>query len=251
MGMPCKERNGSDGMKLIKNQKVGASITDPLANLSVIGIFQIVENAVTELLGELAFDNITMKKKYNLVWVFAKNRVKILENMAWNEEFHTICFISSIKGATLNVDVAIKKGTEKLCVYSRIELCVLELLTERIKKISVLGIDDGTVVEKPEINMAFTKSYKGELSENGYVQVKYTNIDFSRHTNNIEYIRFMLDTYTVREMEMRPIKEMEVIYTGQSFENDVLAICKGSFGEKDIVMLKKEDKVVAKCEIIF
>lgn len=238
-------------MKLIKNQKVGASITDPLANLSVIGIFQIVEDAVTELLGGLAFDNITMKKKYNSVWVFAKNRVKILENMGWNEDFHTISFISSIKGATVNVDVAIKNKSEKLCVYSRIELCVLDLRTEKIKKISVLGIDDKMVVEKPEINMAFTKFHKGELPENGTVQVKYTNIDFSRHTNNIEYIRFMLDTYTVQELEMRPIREMEVIYTGQSFENDMLAIHKGSFGEKDILMLQKEDKVIVKSEIIF
>lgn len=44
---------------MVKNQKVGASMTDPQANLSVIGSFQIVEDAVTGLLGELGLDNIT------------------------------------------------------------------------------------------------------------------------------------------------------------------------------------------------
>ncbi len=57
-------------MKLIKKKKVGASITDSMANLSVIGMFQTVEDAVTELLGELKVDNMTVKKEYNTVWVF-------------------------------------------------------------------------------------------------------------------------------------------------------------------------------------
>lgn len=61
----------------------------------------------------------------------------------------------------------------------------------------------------------------------------------------------MLDTYTVRELEARPIRELEVSYTGQSFENDVLAIRRGSFGEKDVFILQKEDKVVVRSEIIF
>lgn len=238
-------------MKLIKKQKVSASITDSLANLSVIGIFQTVEDAVTELLGELNADNITMKEEYNAAWVFAKNRVKILENIAWNEEFHVICFISSTTRATVNVDTAIKNKSEKLCVYSRAELCALDLQSGRIRKIPVPGFDDGMITEKPETDIVFTRFHKGELPENGHVQVKYTNIDFSRHTNNIEYIRFMLDTYTVRELESRAIKEMEVSYTGQSFENDVLTIRRGSFEKKDVFMLQKEDKAVVRSEIIF
>ena len=45
-----------------KKAKVGASHTDSQANLSVIGIFQIEEDAIAELFGELHIDNITMKK---------------------------------------------------------------------------------------------------------------------------------------------------------------------------------------------
>ena len=226
-------------------------MADSQANLSVIGIFQIVEDSVTGLLGELGSDNIAMKKKYNAAWVFAKNRVKILENITWNEEFHAACFISSITRATVNVDTAIRDKSEKLCVYSRAELCALDLPPGKIIKIPAPGMDAGMVTEKPEADISFTRSHKGELPENGQVQVKYTNIDFSRHTNNIEYVRFMLDTYTVRELEARPVREMEISYTGQSFENDTLTIRRGSFGEKDVFLLQKEDKAVVRSEIIF
>lgn len=238
-------------MKLIKKQKVCASITDSLANLSVIGIFQTVEDAVTELLGELKADNITMKKADNAIWVIAKNRIKIMKNIAWNEDFYTVCFISSITRATVNVDIAIKNQSEELCVYSRVELCALDLQTERIKRISAVGIADRIMPEKPEIDMAFTRFDRGELPEYGQVQVKYTSIDFSRHTNNIEYVRFMLNTYSVRELETRPVKEMEILYTNQSFEGDVLTIHRGSLEGKDVFLLQKEDKVVARSEIVF
>ncbi len=105
--------------------------------------------------------------------------------------------------------------------------------------------------EKPETNIAFTRFDMGGLPEYGQVQVKYTNIDFSQHTNNIEYVRFMLDTYSVRELEARPVKEMEIVYTNQSFEDDVLAIHRGSFEGKDIFLLQKEDKVIVRSEMVF
>lgn len=238
-------------MKLIKKQKVSASITDSLADLSVIGIFQTVEDAVTELLGELKADNITMKKADNAIWVFAKNRIKILKNIAWNEDFYTVCFISSITRATVNVDIAIKNQSEELCAYSRVEMCVLDMQTGQIKRISAVGIADRIMPEKPETDITFTRFDREELPEYGQVQVKYTNIDFSRHTNNIEYIRFMLNTYSVRELETRPIKEMEILYTNQSFEDDVLTIRRGSLEGKDVFLLQKEDKVIVRSEIVF
>ena len=127
---------GSNDMKLIKNQIAGASATDSLANLSVSGIFQTVEDAVTELLGRLKADNVTMKNMDNAIWVFVKNRIRILKNIAWNEEFHTICFISSITRATVDIDIAIKNRLEELCVYSRVELCALDLQSGRMKRIT-------------------------------------------------------------------------------------------------------------------
>ena len=81
------------------------------------------------------------------------------------------------------------------------------------------------------------------------MQVKYASIDYAGHANNKEYIRFMLDTYSVAELKERPIKEMEVIYSGQSYEGDVLSVCRKS-GSSDIAAIKKNDEYIVKCEII-
>ncbi len=122
-------------MKLIKHQKVSSALTDPMANLSVIGIFQIVEEAVTELMGELNVDDITTKREYNAVWVFAKNKVKIYQNIAWNEEYTVICFISKIARMSICLDIGIKNKPDELCAYSRVELCALDLQSGGVRKV--------------------------------------------------------------------------------------------------------------------
>lgn len=41
---------------------------------------------------------------------------------------------------------------------------------------------------------------------------------------------------------------MEILYSNQSFEDDVLTIRRGSLEEKDVFLLQKEDKAVARSE---
>ena len=49
-------------MELTKTDRVNSYITDPLANLSVIGTFQIAVYAVSELRGSWKIDELTVKK---------------------------------------------------------------------------------------------------------------------------------------------------------------------------------------------
>lgn len=236
-------------MKLIKHQKVGSAITDSMANLSIIGIFQIVEEAVTELMGELKIDSITAKREYNAVWVFAKSKTRIYQNIAWSENYTVTCFISKITRVSVSVDVGIKNESDTLCAYSRVELCALDLQSGRIRRVSTLGMDDCIDTYPSLADISFTKFDAENLPEAGQARVQYTNIDFVGHTNNKEYIRFMLNTYSTQEMETRPIREMDVVYIGQSYENDVLTVRKESFPDNDILAVQKEDKTIVKCQI--
>ena len=236
-------------MKLIKHDKVKAAMTDPSVNLSVIGFFQISEETVTELMGELKVDGVTTQKEYNALWVITKCKLKVFGSIAWNEEYTVTGFISKISRATLNIDVEIRNKADELRGCLKTEICALDLDTGKIRKTSTVGIDESFTEELPEVEMAFAKFDTENLSEVDRVQVKYASIDYAGHANNKEYIRFMLDTYSVAELKERPIKEMEVIYSGQSYEGDVLSVCRKS-GSSDIAAIKKNDEYIVKCEII-
>ena len=82
------------------------------------------------------------------------------------------------------------------------------------------------------------------------MKIKYTNIDFAGHTNNKEYIRFMLNTYSVRELEERPIKEMDIVYVNHPYENDILTVQKESGKDRDIIAIQKDGNYIVKSEIV-
>lgn len=236
-------------MILHKKQKVAASMSGSDECLSVFGIFQVVEDAITELTGELKIDGITEKEAYNAFWVFTKNRVKIFNRPKWNEEFNISCFISSKSLAKLNFDVLAKNAKNQLVFYARVEACALDYSTQRIRKLTTVGVGEDMCAEQPVMDVEFAKFNYTDLPLFETVRVRSTNIDMSHHTNNLEYLRFILNTYSVGELETRPIREIEVVYASQSFENDLLDVKKLCAG-KDIVLLENNSKPVIKCEIL-
>lgn len=237
-------------MLLIKHSKVSSVNTDPMANLSVTGIFEIVEEAITELMGELKIDGITSKREYNAVWVFAKSRIRILKSIAWNEEYSVVSFISKVSHAAIYIDVGIKNRSDELCAYSRAEVCALDMDTGKLRKVSTVGVDDGIETETPIADISFSKYNINDLPDIEEVRIRYTCIDYAGHTNNKEYIRFMLNTYSVRELESRPIREMEIVFLNQSYENDILTVRKKCCADRDILVLQKDDKAIVKGEIV-
>lgn len=237
-------------MELVIHRKVAASHADFNANLSVLGVFQIVEDAVTEFMGDLKIDGVTAKKKYNAVWVIVKTRIKFLKNLAWNDEYTVNCFISKISNATINIDVGIKNDKDDLCFYARTELCALDVETGRIRKVSTVGVDGTFQTGVPLTDISFTKIDAEDLPVAEQVKVRFTNIDFVVHTNNVEYVRFILNTYSVSEIESCPILEMEIVYANQSYENDILTIHKAHIDNRDIFVIQKDDKIIVKSEIL-
>lgn len=237
-------------MKFIKHGKVSAGMTDPLTNLSVIGLFQIAEEAVTELMGELKIDGITVKKAYNAVWVFVETKLKVFNTIAWNEPYTVVGFISKITRVSIHIDIEIKDKSDALCAYLRAELCALDVQSGKIRKVSTVGVDDSMQAEPPEAELSFSRFDAANLPEAAQVKIGYTNIDFVGHTNNKEYIRFLLNTYSVRELEERPIREMDIVYANQTYENDVLSVRKASGKDRDILAIQKDGKLVVKSEIV-
>ncbi len=234
-----------------RNSIIGASMLAADGNLSETGCFQLIQDAITELMGELKIDGFTVKEKYNAFWVFTKTRTRFIKTIAWRDEITVSSFISFISVVKMNIDVEIRDKFGEIAAYSRTELCALDIRTQRITRLSLIGIDNAMLDSRKPMEISFARFDGSDLPPFGSVQIKYTNIDFSHHTNNTEYIRLIMNTYSVEEMESKQITEMEIIYSSQTFENDVLQIRKKSDKNKDLVLLEKDGIAVAKCEIVY
>ena len=232
-----------------KEQIISSNFINADTKLSPLGVFQLVENAVTEGMASQHIDGLTIKRLYNAFWVFSKNKVKLLGSANWGETITIESFVSGISAAKLNVDTALKSANGQIVAYSHCEMCPLDLATGRIRRTSSVGVD-GTVVEPAQIDVEYDKLDCDNLPVVEEVTVRSTNIDCWRHANNVEYMRFIFNTYSVEELLAYPIKELEVNYVSQSFENDVLSVHKSATDNGDLFAITKSGTPIIKCKII-
>ncbi len=233
-----------------KSGTASASVIDSTSNLSIVGTFQIVEDTLTELMGKLKIDGITSQKLYNAMWVFTKNKIKILKPLAWGDNYTVESFVSLVSIVKLNIDTAIKNDKGEIVAYSKVELCALDLKSGKIRKTLTVGVDENIATYNSQVQIDFTKFEDTNLPKVDSVVVYSTNIDFCHHTNNVEYVRFLMNTYSVKELANSKVKEIEVCYVNQSFEEDTLDIYKSHIENKDILKICKDDKTIIKCEIV-
>ena len=238
-----------DNMKLIKHAVIPASLCDPNVKLSVKGTFDLLQDYLTEMMGVLKIDGVTLRKKYGCVWVFTRNCVEIDRELGWMEEYTAESYISSAKGAKMTVDTVLKDNSGAICVYSRIEMCALELSTQRIKRIRDVGVTADTDVEQPERDIVYSRRRFEGLEDYATVKVVSGDIDFIQHTNNVSYVRFITNTYSVKELKERPIRRIELHYEGQTHEGDVLTIRKACVDGKELFDVVLGDMKAVECEI--
>ena len=237
-------------MRYRKEAVVSASQCDFNIKLAIKGIFDLMQDFLTEMLGGLRLDGVSLREKYGYVWVFTRNRIEIDRALNWNEVYIGESFISSAKGAKMTVDTLLKDKEGNTCVYSRIEMCLWDLTTHKIRRISDVGLTTDAFAEKPDREMEFSRLKHEGLEEIDRLIVKSGDIDFIRHTNNVSYVRFIMNTYSVKELCERPVKTIEVRYVGQTHEGDELIIRKAERDGKELFDVTFGDMTAVECEIV-
>lgn len=237
-------------MDLIKHETVSASMMDTQGCLSVYGTFLRIQDAVTELMGTYGIDGFSAKVKYDALWVYVKTHVKFFKKLFWRDAFTVTAFLTHISTAKIAVDVSVTDDGGENVAYSRTELCALDIPTQRIRRTFTVGVDKAMLSSRPAQEVVFSKFGDADLSTVATVQAKATNIDFSHHVNNTEYVRMILDAYSVAELESMDIREMEVLYANQSFEGNTLRIKRAAADGRHLVAIEKDGATVVKCEIL-
>ena len=150
----------------------------------------------------------------------------------------------------MTVDTALRGEDGEICVYSRIEMCALDLASQKIKRIRDVGVGSDTHVEEPYRDIEFSRMRHEGLETVDTIKVNSGDIDFIRHTNNVFYVRFIMDTYTVDELREHPVKEIDIRYAVQTHEGDILTVRKAVSDCKELFDVTLGDTVAVECEIV-
>lgn len=228
---------------------VGGSMCDTKLRLSPLAMLELIEDSASELLSALHIDGRTAMREYGAMWVFTKNTVSILRRPEWLEQFEIKSFISRHSPLRLFIDTELSSPEGEPLMRSRLEICALDLENGGIRKPGTLGFREDMEHPEPLPGTAFCRFRKEETEKLYSVTVRSTNLDFCGHTNNVEYLRFVLASFESRDLEQRGIRTIEMDYRGQSYEGDVLDIERSRQDNTDCFFITRNGQTAAACRI--
>ncbi len=235
-------------MRLVKTDRLPASCCGADVKLSVEGAFRIVEDMVTELMGDQHIDGVTCMREYSGMWVFVRNRIEMPQRLAWMEEYTAACYISSFSKIRLYIDTVLEKADGSIALRSRLELCAVDLETGKIRKSESVGVGEKTPAEEPLFDIAYSKEKpaRGDIVDE--ITVRSADIDYCHHTNNVAYVHYFVNQIGVDELIKNPVKAIEVQYAAQTHEGDKLVIYRCS-SENEAYVIEKDGTKVVSCII--
>ena len=235
-------------MRLIKKDRLTASSCGADVKLSVEGAFRIVEDMVTELMGDQHIDGVTCMREYGGMWVFVRNRIEMPQPLSWMDEYTATSYISSFSKIRLYIDTVLQKADGSIALKSRLELCAVDLETGKIRKSESVGVGEKTPAEEPMFEIAYTKEkpVRGDLIDE--ITVRSADIDYCHHTNNVAYVRYFVNQISVDDLIENPVKAIEVQYVAQTHEGDRLSMYHCD-SENEAYMIEKDGSKVVSCII--
>ncbi len=218
-----------------KKHRINYTESDQNVNLGVEGAITLVQNMMTQYFKGFNNDNILLKDKYKAIWVVTKTKIHFNKFPKWNELVEAECFTTKVKPIRVEQETVLRNKKEEFLFVAKQEICVIDLETRKIKKINTVAYPENMEIRENVLKKPYLR-LKDEFYEEDYSykqKVRFSDIDFSRHTNNVMYVKYVLNTLPVKFFDENKVTDFEIHYISESKEGQQLKIYK-----------KEEDKVI-------
>lgn len=234
-----------------RNLKVDASLTDVNIRFGLLPALTVAQDNMCEYFRILGCDGITMIPVCNCFFVLVKSKIKFYNFATWLDEFKAITQLvdkSKIRVAVQTDFVANDKPLAS-CVH---QMCAMDV-TERTAKPVGATLMSADLQPTANTSLSFERM-SFELENEDYVfshKINVDNLDFYKHTNNLQYVRFMLSALSLEFMEKNVIDEYEIHYIAESRYNDELKLYRRIEGDKVLFQINKGDNCITKAVLTY
>ena len=229
--------------------KVRVSETDYGKGLSPLGAGYLVEDAVCALFAEFERDNVVMKRDFNSVWVFVKNKFRFYDYALWNEEITVSSYFVRKTAVSLTVETAVENCRGEIALIAKTEVCLIDLLSQKIRRIAEAEIPAELNIRPAKDGADFKRFSSEGFEKAGEFTVPSTAIDYCMHLNNVEYLRFILNTDGVEYGLYYPVSAVELQYLLQAREGEELTVCKKVEGTTEYFSVCGKNGTAVRCVV--
>ena len=235
-----------------QKMKVGASLTDTNIDLGLVQSLFVVQDSMCEFFKNIGCDGLTMIPACNSFLVVTKTKIKFFNNLQWLDEFVVRSEISSKSRVRLNLTTEVlSKDNVVVCLCNQ-EMCAVDATARTLRMLNTTLVPDDLEITK-ECEMAFEK-LNCVVQEKDLIKthrVDVTNLDFYKHTNNVEYVKLMISTLDLDFVSNNKIEEFEIHYIAESRFGNELKIYRIIENDYVYFEIKHEEGLVVKAVLTY
>ncbi len=242
----------SEKIDFISQRTVSSAFIDSSVHMGIAQSVLMIQDNLTECFNKMNCDGVYYKEKFNVFWVFTKTKVHFYRRPNWREKITARTFPVDNAGFKVHVNTELKDEAGNVLITANQEACVLDFEKHRPVKISTLPYPTENFHESI-FDEPFEKIFSDFTDKDFRYEQKILSqhIDMSNHLNNIEYIKFALNVFDNNFLLTHQVKSLEVHYTGESTENQLLRIYSRTEGSTTYIGIKAENRQVFEMKISF
>lgn len=223
---------------------------DTKLQLSLVSSVCLLQNMMTEYFTNLKSDNIILREKNNAAWVVVKTKIHFNQYPNFKDMIKGNSFTTKIKPIRVETETQFRNNNDEILFYAEQESCVIDLETRKIRKVDTVNYPMNLETRNSMDDTAYSKLIE-DFSEvdKVYEQVVYsTDIDYSKHMNNVFYVRYIMNSLSCDFLSNNKITDFEIHYINESKEGQLLKIYKKEReGKIEFLIKEKERKIVRAC----
>lgn len=221
---------------------------DRSGKLGLVELMNLNQDMITEFFGSIGSDNKILRQQNNAAWIYTRTKVSLKELPFWNTKTVAKTFVSNKSPIRLEVETDLFDEKENLLFAAKTEMCAIDFVERKIRKIDSIVFPQDLEVSESLIPEPFSRM-KADFTESDFIysqKVYASDTDFTNHTNNARYVKYLMNTFNSKFYEEKSITDFEIQFAKESTEDDELTIWKKETGDKEFIfqILKDQEAVV-------
>ncbi len=201
---------------------------------------------------EMGIDAQTLLKNSNAFWVLTKLKLKIERLPRFDEIVEIETWPTMVSAVRFNRDYAINKDGKRI-IMGASEWCTLDYTDRKIRKTSSIcyphdmphredrsGAGEFLKIRETVCDADYNHAYRSA----------FVDIDTNKHTNNITYLRMILNCFSPEEFQALKIDALQINFLAQTFYGDEIVTYKKKTDNGFYIEGQHNGKSVFNCFIL-
>ncbi len=220
-----------------KDFNISYSTVDRSGKMGLVELMSLNQDMITEYFGAINSDNKTLREKNNAAWIYTRTRARLLDLPFWNTKIHAKTFLCSKSPIRIEIGTDIFDGGESLLCALKTEMCAIDFVERKICRIDDVYFPKNLETGKSEVAEGFSRmKFSFDDADKNYTQKIYaSDTDFTNHTNNVRYVKFLMNTFDSDFYDRKKITDFEIVFSKESAAGDEVVVYKKQSADFEII----------------